>query len=244
MRRDTTMLLALLAACALAPADAQAQFGGLKRKLEQQMGRAVLGEEGGRAPKFDDRVLEITDARLEQLVRGLRAEAVEVEREEKRMAAEDAKAADYERRGEAYAKCADPYTKELLRYTGMTMGLALAAKREQDRTGRAAGQMQDSLKAVTTRMTKVAESMAAKCGPAPQEPSFADMGEETDDREARAARVAGLTRDQYVVLRERAAAFVLARGGRTGSYVYVAGERAALEGRASDLAAFRKLLGE
>ena len=244
MRRDITALLALLAACTLAPAPAQAQLGGLKRRLEQQMGKAVLGEEGGRAPKFDDRVLEITDARLEQLLRGLKAEQAAVAKQEQAYAAENARAAEQEKKNEAYGKCAEPYTKELLRYTGMTMGLALAAKREQDRTGKVSGPMQDSVKAVTTRMQKVAADLAAKCGNEPSESSFDAMGGEGSEPEAMGAKAAGLKEEQYAVLRERAAAFLLARGGRTGSYVYVAGERAALERRAGDLAAFRKLLGE
>ncbi len=230
------------AALTLTPDAAHAQFGGLRKRLEDRM--LGQGAAESRAPKFDDRVLEITDARLEQLLRGLKAEQAAMARQEQASAAEDARMAAAEKKNEAYARCAEPYTKELLRYTGMTMGLAFAAKREQDKTGKITGPMQDSVKAVTTRMQQVARDLEAKCGKSPEEPAFDAMGGEGSEPEAMGARAAGLKEEQYAVLRERAAAFLLARGGRTGSYVYVAGERAALERRAGDLAAFRKLLGE
>ena len=243
MNIRTVLRAALLlgVALTLAPGAAHAQFGGLRKRLEDR----VLGQGASaqRAPTFDDRVLEITDARLEQLLRGLKAEAVVAEKQEKANAAENARAAEYEKKQEAYGQCAEPYTKELLRYTGMTMGLAFAAKREQEKTGKVGGPMQDSLKAVTDRMVKVKDGMVAKCGEGPGEAPFDAMASDDTDPEALGARAAGLKAEQYAVLRERAAAFVLARGGRTGSYVYVAGERTALERRADDLAAFRKLLG-
>ena len=243
-RIRTIVRAALLAGAALtmAPDAAHAQFGGLRKRLEDRM--LGQGTTAQRAPTFDDRVLEITDARLEQLLRGLKAEQAAVARQEQANAAENARAAEYEKKQEAYGKCAEPYTKELLRYTGMTMGLAFAAKREQDKTGKVGGPMQDSLKAVTDRMVKVKDGMVAKCGEGPGEAPFDAMGGEGSDPEAMGAKAAGLKSEQYAVLRERAAAFLLARGGRTGSYVYVAGERTALERRSGDLAAFRKLLGE
>ena len=241
IRRLLRAALLAGAALTLAPDAAHAQFGGLRKRLEDR----VLGQgaTAQRAPAFDDRVLEITDARLDQLLRGLKAEQAVAARQEQANAADNARAAEYERKQEAYGRCTDPYTKELLRYTGMTMGLAFAAKREQDKTGKVGGPMQDSLKAVTDRMVKVKDGMVAKCGEGPGEAPFDAMAGDDTDPEALGARAAGLKAEAYAVLRERAAAFVLARGGRAGSYAYVAGERAALERRAGDLAAFRKLLG-
>ena len=243
-RLRTVLRAALLvgAALTLAPDAAHAQFGGLRKRLEDRM--LGQGAQAQRAPTFDDRVLEITDARLDQLLRGLKAEAALAAKQEQANAAASARDAEYERKSEAYGKCTDPYTKELLRYTGMTMGLAFAAKREQEKSGKAGGPMQDSLKAVTDRMVKVKDGMVAKCGEGPGESPFDAMSGDDADPEAIGARAAGLKAEAYAVLRERAAAFVLARDGRTGSYVYVAGERAALERRAGDLSAFRKLLGE
>ena len=231
----------------LAPDAAHAQLGGLKRRLGEKVGKAVLGEESAgksAAPAFSDRVLQIDDARFDQLLRGLKVEAAEAQKSERAQAAENAKMAEQEKKNEAYASCSEPFAKELLRYTGMTMGLALAAKREQGKTGQAGGPMQDSLQVVTTRMMKVKDEMVARCGEGPKESSFEAVSEsEGTDPQALGARASGLKAEQYAVLRERAAAFLQARGGSTGSYVYAADERALLERRASELAAFRKLLG-
>jgi hypothetical protein len=229
----------------LAPDAAHAQLGGLKRRLGEKVGKAVLGEESaGRsaAPAFSDRVLQIDDARFDQLLRGLKVEAAEAQKSERAQAAENAKMAEQEKKNEAYAGCSEPFAKELLRHTGMTMGLALAAKREQDKTGKA-GPMQDSLQVVTARMIKVKDDMVAKCGEGPKESSFEQAADqEGTDPQSLGARASGLKSEQYAVLRERAAAFLQAKGKSTGSYVYAADERALLERRASELEAFRKLL--
>jgi hypothetical protein len=248
-RRSTRAALLVGAlALMLAPDAAHAQLGGLKRRLGEKVGKAVLGEESaGRsaAPTFTDRVLEIDEARLDQLLRGLKVEAAEAQKSERAQAAENAKMAEQQKRNEAYAGCSQPYAKELLRYTGMTMGLALAAKREQDKTGKMSGPVQDSLQAVTARMIKVKDDMVAKCGEGPKESSFDAMSgsDEGTDPQALGARASGLKTEQYAVLRERVAAFLAARDGRTGSYVFAAGERALLDRRAAELAPFRKLLG-
>lgn len=72
-------LAALSASLLIAlPTAAQAQLGGfLKKKIENRIADKVLGEDSGRRaapPKFSDDVLEITDARLDQLLRGIAAE--------------------------------------------------------------------------------------------------------------------------------------------------------------------------
>jgi hypothetical protein len=246
-RPTRAALLAAALALVVTPHLAHAQLGGLKRRLGEKVGKAVLGEESAEkagAPAFGDRVLQIDDARFDALVKGLQVEQAEAQKAERANAAERAQDAARAKKEEAYAGCAQPYTKQLLRYTGMTMGLALAAKREQDRTGRQAGPMQDSLAATTTRMLKVKEELVAKCGEEPGEASFDAVsgGAEGTDPQALGARASGLTGDQYAVLRERVAAFRKARGGRTGSYVYAAGERALLERRAGELASFATLL--
>jgi hypothetical protein len=231
----------------LAPAAAAAQFGGLRKQLESRLDKSVLGgapAQAAAAPAYSDRVLEITDARLEQLLAGLRVEAAEAERARRAQAAENARAAAYEKAGEAYGRCSEPYAKALLRYTGMTMGLALAAQREQSKTGRVGGPMQDSLKAVTARVVRTKDEMVARCGEGPGAAPFEAMGDAAADApEAGGARAAGLKPEQYAVLRERAAAWLLARDGRTGRYAFAAGERAALERRAGLLAPYRTLLG-
>jgi hypothetical protein len=240
-------LLCGAALALLAPDTAHAQLGGLRRRMEERMAKTVMGEDASRsnaAPAFSDRVLEISDARLEQLVKGLRAESAETEKHAREMKAMDARAAEHEKAKEAYGTCTEPYTKQMMRMTGMTMGLALAAKREQDKTGRVSPATEDSVKAVTARMTKLKDDMVAKCGEGPGDSPFDAMQEDAEgsDPESIGAQAAGLTRDQYAVLRERVAAWLQSRDGKTGRYAFAAGERATLEKRAGDLAAFRKLL--
>lgn len=247
MRLFTTSNLtraAIAAALLLAPTAGHAQLGGLKRRIGEQLTKAVTGEpQSNAAPAFSDRVLEITDARLERLAVGLRAESAAAERQRADQAVENAKADAYQKAADAYGACSEPYAKAMLRYTGMTMGLMLAGKREQSKTGAVSRATEDSLKAVTARVTKARDEMTAKCGAPPVEPSFAGMDGEGTDPESVGAKAAGLTGEQYAVLRERVAAYVRARDGRTGRYAFTAGERAAID-RNGALAGVRKLLEE
>ena len=238
-------LLAAAVTLVSVPADAHAQFGGLKRRIGEQVTKAITGEQGesSAAPTFSARVLEIDDARIAQLVRGLGVEAAQAERSEREQAAEDARRAEYDKRAEAYSACGEPFAREQLKHAGMMMGLTLAAKREQDQKGAVSRSLQDSVAAVTARMKKLAESQQAKCGEAPAEPSFDEMGgAEGSDPESAGAKAAGLSAEQYAVLRERVAAYVQARDGRTGRYAFTAGERAAIDRHARELAAFRARL--
>ncbi|HEU5174285.1 MAG TPA: hypothetical protein VFT96_05995 [Gemmatimonadaceae bacterium] len=77
------ILLALLVGLlAATPAAAHAQLGGfLKKKIGERVADKVLGQDQsssdsrGADPTFDEDLLEITDARIDQLLRGLKAEA-------------------------------------------------------------------------------------------------------------------------------------------------------------------------
>lgn len=75
-----SILLATLAGVVLiAPVSAEAQLGGfIRKKVENKIADKVLGEQSsGRrapAPKFDEMVLEITEARIDQLLSGLAGE--------------------------------------------------------------------------------------------------------------------------------------------------------------------------
>jgi hypothetical protein len=241
-------LIAGAALLVLAPGQAHAQFGGLRRKLEQQVQKTVLGGEAASpaaaAPAFTDRVLQIDDARVGQLLAGLKREAGRAEQEAREQAALRAKEKDYEARNEAHGRCVEPFKNELLKGTGMMMGLALAAKREEQKQGVVGPALRDSIEAVTARMKKTSEAMSAKCGEGPgPSPYDAMAGGEGDDAESLGAKAAGLSPEQYAVLRERVAAFVRSRDGRTGRYAFAAGERAVLERRAGELAPYRALLG-
>jgi hypothetical protein len=170
---------------ALAPASAEAQFGGLRKKLEQQMQKAVVGPDAATpaaarptaAPVFNDRVLEITDARLTQLVAGLKAEATLAERESRAQATSDAQYKAWEAKNEAHGRCVEPYKNELLKGAGMMMGLALAAKREEAKKGAVGPALRDSVAAVTARMEKTAQALEAKCGAGPGPSPYEAIGE-------------------------------------------------------------------
>jgi hypothetical protein len=239
-------LLSGAALVLLAPDTAHAQLGGLRRRMEERMSKAVLGEDAksSATPTFSDRVLEISDARLEQLVKGLRVEAADAEKRERENKAMDAKAAEHEKAQEAYGKCSAPYTKQMMDMTGKLMAFGILAKREESKTGKISPATNDSLTAATARMTKLKDEMVAKCGEGPGDSPFDAMkeGGESSDPESAGAKAAGLTREQYAVLRERVAAWLQSRDGKTGQYAFAAGERATLEKRAGDLAPFRKLL--
>ena len=238
--------LALVAALVLPalPDTAHAQLGSLRRKMEKELEKTVLGSDASsKSPEFNERVLEITDARITQLVAGLRAESAQAERDARDQAAENAKAAEYSAKSEAYGKCAKPFADELLKSTGKMMALAFAAQREEKANGKVGPALRDSIEALTVQMKKTGTDLETKCGKQPAEPSFDDMG--GDDEESVGAKAAKLTNEQYAVLRERVAAHLRSgKGGDTGSYAYTAKEKAALSARASELAGFRKLLAD
>ena len=242
-----TAILALAALTVLAaPASAEAQFGGLRKKLEQQVQKTVLGGDEQRAaaaPAFSDRVLEITDARLGQVVAGLKAEAALAERDAKGQAEADARYKAWEARSEAYGKCAEPFKSELLKGTGRMMVLAVAAKREEAKNGAVSPALRDSVAAVTNQMKATSATLNAKCGESPGEaPSDLAGDDDAPSPESVGAKAAGLRVEQYAVLRERVVAWLHARDGNTGRYAFAAGERAALAARAGELGGFRKLL--
>jgi hypothetical protein len=239
--------VALASLVTVAPVRAEAQFGGLRKKLEQQVQKTVLGgddQQAAAAPAFSDRVLEITDARLGQVVAGLKAEAALAERDAKGQAEVDARYKAWEARSEAYGKCAEPFKSELLKGTGRMMVLAVAVKREEAKNGAASPALRDSVAVVTNRMKATSETLKAKCGESPGD-APADLAGDGDDApspESVGAKAAGLRVEQYAVLRERVVAWLHARNGNSGRYAFAAGERAALEARAGELGAFRKLL--
>lgn len=119
-----SLLIAAVVGCALAaPEPAHAQFGKLGSKIAKKAGVVPAGpNEQVKTGKvsFDEHVLEITDDRVSQLVKGLEAEkqmAARVERqdtegiERRNQAKQDAYAKEreaYDRKDEAWRKCAKP----------------------------------------------------------------------------------------------------------------------------------------
>ncbi len=225
------------AACTLAAAPtgaAHAQrglMGAIKRRVGEEV---VAGAGGGRsaaAPAFDERVLEITDARLDQLLAGLRAEAAARDSARRGTATELARRDGERQRYEAYQRCGEPFRTRNLALVNAAAAAAAAGKR-------------DSAAALMARTNAVEQQKAAACGPEPDEPAFGEMGGAAsagDPFDAAAAR-ARLRRDQYAILRERVVAFLGARGRDAGPFVFAPAERAALERRAADFAPYRELL--
>jgi hypothetical protein len=119
-----SLLIAAVVGCALAaPEPAHAQFGKLGNKIAKKAGVVPAGQnEQVKTGKvsFDEHVLEITDDRVSQLLKGLEAEKLMAARVEKQdtegierrnQAKQDAYQKEreaYERKDEAWRKCAKP----------------------------------------------------------------------------------------------------------------------------------------
>lgn len=151
-----SVLIALAAAAAmLLPAPADAQIGGfIKRRVENAVANKVLGEGSERrapAPKFDEQVLEITGARLDQLLRGVEAEeaALKSAREAEARAKQqgEARRAAYEAERREYDRKAAEHEVAARKYMECQMGALGSGMR-------AAG-------APSPAMTKVMQRMAA-----------------------------------------------------------------------------------
>lgn len=121
------LLFAALVGCALmAPEPAHAQFGKLGNKIAKKAGVVPAGpneQVKTGAVSFDEHVLEITDDRVNRLVKGLEAEkqmAAQVDRqdtegiERRNRAKQEAHAKrqdEYDRKRDAWEQCAEPEQK-------------------------------------------------------------------------------------------------------------------------------------
>lgn len=249
--RLATLAGAMALALASLPGTADAQFGIMdraKRKVEEAAARKVVGERAGgeRGPAFNDRVLEITGERVDQLVRGLKAEVVVRDREaaaERAAAARQEAAKAFEARA---AACARKYEQE-----GQQLALRMTSLMYRAQAEAAGGKgvkeaTSDSLSQVTRKMETVQARAQAECGAsaAGGDAQFAAAtGPQGSDPIGTGARASGLGQEQYAILRERACAWLHARDGRTGQYVYTAGERDVLKQRATELGALRRACG-
>lgn len=141
-RRFLLLAGAAAATIMFAPGAAEAQLGGfIKKKVGDKIADKVLGPEqsGERrapAPKFSEDVLEITEARLGQLLKGIEAEEAAVASAKQQEAAakktaESQKAAyqaakrEYDARQKEYEKAADAYTKCQMAAVGQGMKAAM-----------------------------------------------------------------------------------------------------------------------
>ena len=102
------MLRALLVASTLVllASPAQAQLGALKKRAEKAVANKVAPKpEGTRlTPTFDNTVIELTDARVSQLLTGFAAEAKVAAKNRELEASRKQREADYQRQREAYER--------------------------------------------------------------------------------------------------------------------------------------------
>lgn len=127
--RRSVLLTTLAGILLVVPGAADAQIGGfIRKKVENKIADKVLGEQSSErrapAPKFDDVVVEITDPRIDQLLRGLAGE-------ERAFASASAAAAQAKQQGAARRSS---YEAEMKAYE--------AAEREYARKAREVSQCQ------------------------------------------------------------------------------------------------------
>ena len=177
-----SLLFAALVGCALAaPQPAYAQFGKLGNKIAKKAGVVPAGpNEQVKTGKvsFDEHVLEITDARVSQLLKGLEAEkqmAVRVEKqdtdgiERRNRAKQDAHEKEreaYDRKRETWEKCAEPEQKkaesEMQSYSKSLDNTAAMEKLEERiKAAQARGDMAE-IRRITDSVSKIGTQAAGK----------------------------------------------------------------------------------
>jgi flagellar motility protein MotE (MotC chaperone) len=262
----TLAAAAALAALPALPSAAGAQFGALKRAVagkvaDKAADRAVdkAAEKGGvelsaprPAPKFTDRLIEITPERVDRLLKGLAAERAAMGGLRRDVAARQAAYAAYEKKKAEWDACRDR-TEAAQKRDVRSRDAEIQKVAERMKAAAMANDMkemmrlQDSLqKGETGRMQQM-----DTCGAEPRNPGSAPEAhyaerEVATQADSVGASAAGLTIGQYGVMRERAAAFVMTAGKFEGSHnrlwAYTAGELEALRARAADLEAHREQL--
>jgi hypothetical protein len=278
-----------LALLALAPAaPAAAQFKPKLPKINVAGDRQPAAEATAPAPAFNDRVLEVTNARVDQLLKGYRAEVAAIDsanqayaagqkRYESVREAYTARVAEYQKRNEEYEACQDREVKPVTEREGARMRetqdritggdeAAFDAKMKELETRMKAAQergdmaevmrLADSLgqamgapsAAAAATASANMEAAAAKCGAAPEapkEPTPPPSG--APDVEAVGAKAAGLTTEQYAILRERVR-YAISSDGKVDPEAlrggFTPGEIDVLQSRASELGHATKELEE
>jgi hypothetical protein len=266
MRPAALVLLAFLAT-APAPQRLSAQFRVPRPKVPNPITRVTQAVTPGRQPTFDDRVLEMTDARLTALIRGLRAEQQQrpaIEAGYKKNA--DARAAyevsikDRGNQMSAMQQCliTSPEYRAIYGDTVTQRKTADRLQRARDRgDDRTVTAIEDSLAAAMTRidpqvmMGMVAAQQrctapvmnAAPTTPTPQPPD-APQTRMPDSLRIIGVGASGLTDDQYSVMRERVLAFLTVdeEDLHNSMYVFSGTEMTALKTRRAELQRYQTLL--
>ncbi|HEU5050384.1 MAG TPA: hypothetical protein VFU00_08690 [Gemmatimonadales bacterium] len=272
------LLVAAVLGCALGvPSPAHAQFG-LGKKIRNAAAQAAGVETGSvRTGKvsFDDQLLEITEPRLDRFLKGLEAEEQmvaridaqddeRIERENRKIReAYEASVADYQRRDEAWEKCADPIQsrgqRDMQAYgASVTDSAAMQRVAERIKAAQQRGDMAeiqrlaDSVGKASMTVANRGQSMAASandellrtCGERPTEPgkpTYQPLLSHSDVRRA-GLEASGFDDGQYSMLRERIVPFVMTKGKDSGRLVYTEEEVAALQGRLEALSKYAEIL--
>ena len=246
------------AACLIA-APLGAQIRMPKPHLPNPLNRAATSARPG--PTYDDRVLEITEARAAGLLKGLKAE----------QDARPALAAAYKRNADARAAAAvasrspEEQTQECIantpEYRAMTSDTASAAmtalatrvqalqargdyatiSKISDSVSRAAARRDSSFTAARQRCAAAA-GQAATVAPPPVEPRIPLA----DSLHIIGAGAAGVTPDQYSILRERVQAYLASNESdlRSSMYVYSGDEMTVLRNRRAQFTPYATVLSE
>lgn len=269
------LALSLLSALCAAPASAQ-----FKPKLQKLNPLAKKqSEASSQAPTFNDRVLEITNARADQLLKGYAAEAAALrtagQRQSTARAAYEeenrkhpARLKEYEQKHAAWEDCqvkhvkpAEAKAKKDVKQAQdeVTGGDQAAFERKMEdvkkriQAAQAAGDMNEVMrladsvqqgmgtKSATAATQASAEMQAAhdKCGAEPVRPEPpTPPSEQAANLDDAGAKAAGLTIEQYAILKERVQAAVNEDGEvqvPSSMWAYSSNELAVLEKRGREL---------
>ncbi|HUF34723.1 MAG TPA: hypothetical protein VMN37_02180 [Gemmatimonadales bacterium] len=277
MRSCIRRLVGLSLLALLAAAPAAAQFKPKLSKLNPLDKKNAAA--APRAPTFNDRVLEITDGRVDQVLAGYTAEAAALAAEERKLTAARAayeeenrqhpvRLKEYEKSHRTWQSCQDGVVKpaeekaraDLQKSQDEITGgdkdafeRKMEALQKRIQAAQAAGDMAevmrlaDSLQQGVGMKSGMAAAQASadmqaagsRCGaepvrPEPPTPPPSNL----PNLDAQGAKAAGLTAEQYAILKERTQA-ALDEGGKvqipSSSWAFSAAELSVLEQRGADL---------
>lgn len=260
---------------ALVPAAATAQF---RPKVPNPQGKKAEDKVAARTtppPTFNDRVLEITAARADQLIKGYRAEAAALDQSDRDFAQQQrkfeadekghpARRAAYEKQKKEWDACqerevkpAEAESKKQMDDAQASTGVndpdfqkkmdalktrmqAAQAKGDMDEVMRLADSVQKAMAPGAQAATEASNKMVAaqgKCGPEPEEPPAPSPPlQQRPGLEAAGAGAAGLTSEQYAIMKERVEAALDEDGKLRSEVGFAGGEVKVLKQRGPEIA--------
>jgi hypothetical protein len=242
--RTFVRILPIVALLAAVPADADAQFGLMNKAKAKAKEMAQGPAKRAPAPEFDGRVLEITEARVGQLLKGLETErSVMDANTPKGLAAwREREKAAYEERKRDYAAKTAGFTKELAAWEAKA-GPVNKCRDAVDK--KYASNPRDARKA--KEYDACGDPGVGPARPDVPEPQPPASSPDEQDPVAAGAKGAGMTEDQYSIMRERVAYLVsikadFSKAKQATSYGFADSEADAVRARLVDLEKHRCLL--